>query len=558
MLLNVYQDKPYKIDGMELCKDTICIYFDLHTNRSMFYVNGTVRGYKSISAFRDALDDLAREMWRKNRKKANRKLLVFINDLDVMRMILPDGQQSQAKKRKAGQTYTLEYITEFFVFRNFNIIFNNRTQKITGLYPKFLICEGMAAFLRSLDLPLKDCRYSLAYISKKIFYKDIKAELWEDVKHHRRILRDLQTYQDMQCGNQGGALSSFEGAADIRFQLLHYVHSFDKKSAYPSYFVRDRFFPIGKIRRVVGNVDYRLRQLRRIIHKCDWFKIVIDADSEQENLRLFRDASDMERYLYGVEFWDYQLMIENGIDIFPILEKQKFRIYTTEKTGYMPDCFRKKIVELYEEKNKLPKDSAERFLIKTQLDMIYGKGLQKYDFKSDQEVFKKYLLRGENFLTPAMSMHVVSGVRHEVLKIAQNFCAETQAIDTDGLKLTGELSEIKAFFDAMNQYIIDENRKAGFDSDIGIWDYEYTAENFMQFAPKVYAYQTEGGRLVCKFAGISERHLKRYLRNIDGDPFALWAASGIHAQTCAGWYYLTDTGFFEKIVDFTIEKENEK
>ena len=154
-------------------------------------------------------------------------------------------------------------------------------------------------------------------------------------------------------------------------------------------------------------------------------------------------------------------------------------------------------------------------------------------------------------------MHVVSGVRHEVLKIAQHFCTETQAIDTDGLKLSGELSEIKSFFDAMNQYIIDENRKAGFDSDIGIWDYEYTAEKFMQFAPKVYAYQPAGGRLVCKFAGISERHLKRYLRSIYGDPFALWAASGIHAQTCAGWYYLTDTGFFEKIVDFIIEREKE-
>lgn len=563
MLLSTAKNPPSKSGDVLYMQDLICIYFDLKTNWSMFYINGTVRGFKSLEEFKTEIGGITEEIREKNRSGKKLKAVVFINDLDVVKMILPDGQASNATKSKNGVRYMLEFETDSFQFRNFNIIFNNRTQRIQKLYPDLPICVGMAEFIKSLGLPLKHCRYSLAYVSKRIFYADIKSELWEDTKQNHRMIRDLQTWQDMQAGNQGGALSSFSGASDIRFDILYDIGSYDKKSAYPSYFIRDRFFPVGKITRIIGNASYRLRILRGLIGRRAWFKIVINCAGAIDELALFRTASKTDVFEYGVEFWDYYTLKDCGIDIFNILTLQgvTFRLYATEKTGYMPDCFRRKIIDLYNKKNALPKNSAERFMIKTQLDMIYGKGLQKYDFKTDRDVIRKYTLRGENFLSPAMSMHVVAGVRHEVLKISARFAGDCIAIDTDGVKIdlyTAGEETVSEFFEAVNDFILDANRAAGFDSDIGIWDHEYTAERFIQFAPKVYAYQEQDELPVCKFAGISERHLLKYLQQLDGDPFEIWNRDGIHAKTCNGWHYLTDIGFLENVIDYTIERNDEK
>lgn len=558
MLLSTAKNPPNKSGELLTTRDLICVFFSLKTNWSMFYINGDIIAVKSLEEFKTELQGIADDIAEKDRAGKGLRAVVFINDLDVLRSILPDGQEQNARRKKNDVTYTLEFVTERLVFRNFNVIFNRRAQAVKKIFPDIPICQGMAKFIKSLGLPLKYCRYSLAYVSKRKFYEDIKADLWEDTKEHRRILRDVQTYKDMQCGNQGGALSSFEGSGDVRFEILRGVISYDKKSAYPSYFVQDKFFPIGRIDRIVGNVQYRIGILRGLIRRRSWFKIVAESAEEIPAFKLFRDVSYKERYVYGIEFWDYHTMRDAGLDMFAPLTADgvKFRLYGTRETGYMPDCFRRKIVQLYDQKNALPKNSAEKFLKKTQLDMIYGKGLQKYEFADDQSVFKKYVMRGENFLTPAMSMHVVSGMRHEILKIAWHFAAlgELIALDTDGVKTDGDEAATKEFFEMMNDYIRQKNRDAGFDSDVGIWDHEYTAEKFMQFAPKVYAYSA-CGETVCKFAGIQERHLKKYIRSIDGDPFEVWAREGIHAQTCGGWYYIPDVGFLEKVVPFVIDRE---
>lgn len=560
MLLSTKKNPPNRCGALLTTRDIICIYYDLKTNWSMFYVNGNIRGFKTIGDFQAEIQGIADEVTEKDKAGRGLRCIAFINDLDVVSAILPDGQESGAKKKKSDITYTLELVTDRIVFRNFNTVFNNRTQRIQQLYHGKPICEGMALFIQSLGLPLKYCRYSLAYVSKRIFYQDIKAELWEDTRAHSRILRDVQTYRDMQAGCQSGALSAFSGAQDIRFKVLHDVYSFDKKSAYPSYFVQDKFFPIGKIERIVGNVPYRLRVLRALLATSQWFKIVIESPEEVQEFRNFRDVSEADIFRYGVEFWDFHTLRDAGIDVLEILSRENltFRLYGTKKTGYMPDCFRRKIVQLYEEKNRLPKNSPEKFLKKTQLDMIYGKGLQKYNFETDQEVFKKYVLRGENFLSPAMSMHVVAGMRHEMLKVSDLLGSEVIAIDTDGLKGCGDLERARQIIDDLNAFIIEKNRVAGFDTDCGIWDFEYYAEKFIQFAQKVYAYQVIDESPVCKFAGIAERHLKKYLQQIDGDPFKVWEREGLKAQTCGGWYYLPDIGFIEKKVDYIIKKENEK
>lgn len=555
MILSVAQNPPHRCGDIEVLRDMICIYFDLRISWWQMFCNGKISGGKSAESLQSALEKLGGEIGKKCRKGQQRKAVVFINDLDVTRYILPEGTATKAKKKKAGIEYSIEYITEYFIFRNFNILFNSRSEKISEMFPDVPTCQAMAEFLRMFDLPVKDLRYSLAYITKKVFYKDIKAELWEDTKRERRMLRELKTWQDMQAGNQGGMLSGFAGDSCILFEHLHNIGSFDKKSAYPSYFVQDAFFPIGKVMRIVGGEQYKLRYLKAVASRGKWFKIVIDSEEDIKELMQFKTPNKGE---YGIEFWDAQTLKKCGLSLFDILRGKKFRLYICSRTGRMPDCFRRKIFELYNRKNAIKdKSSPERFLIKTQIDMIYGKGLQKFDFQSDRDVFKKYILRGDNFMTPQMSMHVVAAMRHELVTIASNFESEVVAFDTDGVKL--KMSEenkerIFSFFDAVNDYIKMKNEDAGFPSDIGIWDFEYCASDFIQFAPKVYAYYS--GELHCKFAGISQRHLRKYIGGRSAaEMFAEWEQIGIDAQTGGGWCYIPEIkSFIEQKVDYKILK----
>lgn len=562
MLLSIAKHPPHHCGEIQILRDKITAFFDMRVNWWQCCINGTVKAGKDADSFQALLSDITAEIISKSRAGTKRKAIIFINDLDCTRMILPDGQKTSAKKVKAGIEYSMEYDTDSIIFRNFNVLFNNKTEKIMKMFPGFTCCVGMQKFLDMFGLPITELRYSLAYLTKKTFYADIKEELWQNTRMHRRILRDIATYSDMQAGNQGGMLSSFSGDNCIIFKVLNNVASFDKKSAYPSYFINDKYFPIGKICRVTGAENYKKIMLADAIKKRQWFKIVIADDlSYMPELQIFKTP---EKELYGIEFWDYRIIQKCGIDILGLLSGKKWRLYRCTFTGYMPDCFREKIIKLYDRKNAIvSKDDPERFLIKTQLDMLYGKGLQKYEFATDQDVFRKYLLRGENFLTPQMSMHVVAAMRHELLTVAGYFGKDCFAYDTDGVKIDvspGQLKDITAFFDKINAYIKDKNAAAGFNSDIGIWDFEYMARRFIQFAPKVYAYEEYGGGVVCKFAGVAERYTKKYIGDKTPDElFSMWSSHGLDLQTCAGWCFVPEKKWFIELKnDYKLLKESEE
>ena len=559
MILSIAKYPPHHCGDIQILRDKITAFFDMRVNWWQCCINGNIKAGKDADSFQALLSEISAEISSKSRAGTKRKAVIFINDLDCTRMILPDGQKTTAKKVKAGIEYSMEYDTDSIIFRNFNILFNNKTEKVMKMFPGYPCCVAMQKFLDMFDLPLTDLRYSLAYLTKKTFYKDIKSDLWENTRMHRRILRDRATYNDMQAGNQGGMLTSFSGDNCILFQILKNVASFDKKSAYPSYFITDRYFPVGKVIRVTGAENYRKLQLADAIRKKQWFKIVIECELSDPEMQIFKTPG---AGLYGIEFWDYRVLQKCGIDIFALLTGKKWRLYRCTFTGYMPDVFRRKVIQLYERKNAIEdKNDPERFLIKTQLDMLYGKGLQKYDFATDQDVFKKYVLRGENFLLPQMSMHVVAAMRHELLTVAGYFGADCFAYDTDGVKIRlddpGQLDKESEFFAKINGYIMDKNKAAGFVSDIGIWDHEYTARRFIQFAPKVYAYEDSSGKVTCKFAGVAERYTKKYLGDKTPDEiFDMWERHGLDLQTCAGWMYVPEKKWFIELKnDYKILKE---
>lgn len=552
MLLPVSKNPPHKCGKVYLLRDIITLYFDLRLNWWQSCINGTLKAGKDADSMRKYLAEIEDEMMKKNRSGQIRKAIIFVNDLDVVRCVLPDGETTSRRKDKKLE-FSLEVESDHFVFRNFNILFNRRTEKVAEMFPHMALSRSMSEYIKSFDLPLSQIRFSLAYITKKIFYKDIKAELWEYARENHLILKNPDYYADMQAGSQGGALSMFK-PEDLQ-KIFYGVLSFDKKTAYPSYFVKDKYFPIGKIVKINLMPHKRIEQIRYRLAAGKWIKVVIEPEEEIEELRNFRSP---KKRLYGLEFWDFAILEKCGIDFYKILEKYPFRLYISEKTGYMPECFRRKIIELYNLKNaERCKSSPKRFLYKTQLDMLYGKGLQKYDFKTRRDLFKKYVLRGDNFLQPQMSMHVVAAMRHEMMLVVGHFGADCISFDTDGAKIVGDPGEIAEFFEKMNGYIMIKNEEAGFPSDIGIWDFEYEAERYIQFAPKVYAYQVVDECPVCKFAGLSERSLRKYLEKIEGDPFEVWQRDGIQTETGGGWLYIPEIpGFLEIKQKYCIKKDD--
>lgn len=563
MLLPISKNPPHKIGDLHFLRDIITVYFDMRINWWQACTNGIVSADKDVETFENYVENLKAEIIKKCRKDEKRRAIIFINDLDVTHFILPSGEKTQATKTKAGITYSLEYNTEFFCFRNFNIICNSKTEKVAQLFPGKPLCAAMSDFIKMFDMPIINIRYSLAYITKRVFYQDIKNELWQDTVKAHRIPRTRQLYYDMLAGSSSGLLSSFSDGENI-FKVLHSIGSFDKRSAYPAYFVHDKYFPIGRVYEVCGTDSFRTASMRDAIRRGQWFKIVIDSDSEIEELKMFRDVGKLaawySEFVYGVEFWDEKILQKCGVDLAETINGKKFRIYRTEKTGYMPQCFREKIVYLYNIKNAIKdKNAAQRYLIKTQIDMIFGKGLQKYDFLTDADVFRKFVCRGDNFLLPQMSMHVVSAMRHELLTAAAHFSGSVTAFDTDGIKIDFAKMDKNAaieYFEKMNEYIMEKNRAAGFYCNIGTWDFEYTAENFIQFAPKVYAYKDETG-LKCKFAGVPERFLKKAIKNVPCETlFEKWENEGLSIEIGAGWCFLPERKIFiEQKTNYEIRKE---
>ena len=552
MLLSVSKHPPHKVGSVYMLRDIITLYFDLRLNWWQSSCNDAISKGKDIDSMKDYLAAIHKEMQQKNRSGQLRKAVVFVNDLDVVRCVLPDGETVSRRKDKKLE-FSLEIETDFFVFRNFNILFNRKTEKCAEMFPGVALCRAMAAYIKSFDLPITQMRFSLAYISKKIFYKDIKKELWEFARENSLILKSPDYFMDMHAGAQGGALSMFQ--PEQLQKVFYNVLSFDKKSAYPSFFIKDKFFPTGKIIKLNLMPKKKIEMLRLRLGAGKWCKVVIEPPEIIPELAQFKTPKKM---LYGLEFWDFDTLKRSGIDYNAFLERYPFRLYISESTGYMPRCFREKIMKLYRLKNaERNKNSPKRFLYKTQLDMLYGKGLQKYDFKSRNDLFKKYVLRGENFLQPQMSMHVVAAMRHEILLVVSHFSSGCISFDTDGVKLQGDPDEIKRFFDLWNDFIMLQNEKAGFPSDIGIWDFEYEAERFIQFAPKVYAYQCCDECIVCKFAGMSERALGKYMQQINGDPFEVWQRDGIQAETGGGWLYIPEIpGFLEIKQKYSIRKDD--
>lgn len=427
----------------------------------------------------------------------SQKSVVFDSHLHIICRLYLGG----SKMKESGDPLT--YIYGNTEFRSFGALFKDQNVKLlTDLYPETPISIAMCKFIDRLGSPNK-VKYTLAYYAKMFFYEDIKEELWEDTKANKHYFYDIKTYKDMMCGNKAGVLRKPQRSIYAENILM-----FDKRSAYPSALVNDDCYPIGKIVEVKNStLKNTYYWIGRKMEKREWFKIIIDTDDEFISKELYFD--DVQNK-FGFDYSDIVFMYNNDIEsfknVFKAMNKYPYRVYKTQKTGYLNKAFRERIIETYNNKQKLEKGTFERWMNKTMLNMVYGKGLQDYGFTDIRAVVDHYKGRGDNYLTPEMSNHCNAVVRNEILSALMFFGEDAVYYDTDGTEVR-ESPKAYEYFEKRNQEIIEANRKAGFNSDIGTWDFDGKADKFIAIRAKMYAYE-KNGELTLKLAGLGNKEKK--------------------------------------------------
>lgn len=502
-------------------KDLVCLHSDPVSTEWEVYINGQVttgKYYPALFHFIDQIAEASRNRKHKQIAKDSSRLIIFADRLTILEKLIDDVCNVQTSARfdaHINHDIVFEITTDKIQFRNWEALANDRVVNLRPLYPGKRDCEVMAETIKTFASPCYKVRYSLAHMTQKEFYRPILGQ----VRSERGCTNweSLDCFENANRGSRAGLYARFSSESDVCWKMHRNVHSYDKKSAYPSIFVNDAKFPIG---RAAQHRSRKMQWLDRCLDKDTWFKIIIKSD--------FPFGAAMSTWkttgenTYGLEYYDYQSIIylgwEDRLRIWLENHDEEWCIMTSEDTGYLSPAFRSRIIELYDLKNEIhDKNDPLRRKYKTMIDMIFGKGIQRRSYTNLSELNDYFYRHSDIVLMPHQSMHAISAVKYELMWL-NSFAREGEvlAFDTDGIKYAewADLSHINR----MNQLIIEKNRRAGFpESDIGLWEHEYTANRFVQFKTKCYAYDT-GDKIHWKIAGVHKQELERFLGEIDGDP----------------------------------------
>ena len=483
-----------------------CAYIDVKNKRSsVFCDNGDLNEFDGYRIC-DFINMSARTV-------------CFVPSVKMIRLIYPGGETSGEEYFKNNDSDILFYKYGNCEFRSFGALIGMQsTKKLKEMYPEYDYAVAMYKYLCNLGDPAK-IKYTLAYQAKKMFYQDIKGDLWEERKEKKKYYWDEQTYWDMYSGTKSGMLSHYYS------KYIEDVLMFDIRSAYQSVMINDDKFPIGKIVKIdCKNVEYKIMKIRKYLNTGKWFKVVFDG-----KINDFARYFDSRTGKTGVEYYNFKVLeISDCMEEFiNLLREKDFCLYYSKEDGYINDLVRDKVAQLYNKKQELKKDSFERYITKTEGETIYGKGIQYREFKNLYDIQDHYKGRGENYFTPEMSLHCAAKIEYEMSKAVIN--TDSEYFDTDGIKVANNQKAID-YFNSENQRIRELNKKAGYDIDIGTWKFEGKADRMLIFSPKIYIYECNG-EIEFKAAGVDNDYKDRVLNSIKGDKIMFLRIHGFPTMT---------------------------
>lgn len=442
----------------------------------------------------------------------SKKSLIFINYLYYIKQRYPGGKAVGEDYTKYNQEETVAYEYGNTIFRNIACFLSGQSEMLLkDMYPDVPITIAMRNFIESFNVNPEKVKYTLGYNIKKIFFADIKDHLWEEKKKNKAYYYDVGTYNDMMVANKAGALSDVHIYAED-------VLCYDKRSAYASVLVNDDKFPIGQERKIdFDDPEYALSLAKRYIGDGTYFKIVLDYPVEG-----FEIFYEEEVGKTGLEYENFIDLIEDG-KLYEFFSKiTNGRLYHCLKTGYLDDVFREYIVNAFENKEKT--SGVTKFFEKTKINILYGKGIQKYDFKDKYEMQRHYKGRGENYLQPEQSLHCQAVLLHEIHNAIRNNVAIYW--DTDGIKVKNT-PEARKYFEEQNRIIMQKNKAAGFDSEIGTWKLEAEARRFISFGCKHYIIEKNDRSCKMTWSGMSQKDQQKVLNMLGADKIHTAATKGL-------------------------------
>ena len=536
----------------------------------------------------------------KEKRRENARLLVFCNELDCLKALIRSrcGEADPiGEKERFGMRHINYLMTHNLIFANFNVLSNSSADRVHQMIGKETKLESCVALLEEMSSDWTKIRWSLAHKAQQDFYRPISSRIWNETKHHPTMdlkwwYLNIDIYRHMFAGSAAGLLARFDGKnRSLARKVKHDVLSFDKSSAYPSVFVSDDKFPLGLITEERENKAAKIIECSR---SGRWFKITIDTPDLIPELLMFRSVDDSG---YGIEYYDYLILKRQGrLDaLFRQLNEHydEFHLYTSDYTSYLSDTFRLAILKAFSRKAEITdRSDPRRYYIKTQIDMLFGKGLQKIPAETTRELNKVFRGRGDKYLRPEHSMHAVARVRYELYNIVTDIFqrgGEVIAFDTDGFKaVDGEVvrdvvleanqrersrleraldisGELEILEDAVciewndkpirdldpENVLIREHLRQYLECGIGTWDMEYRAQIFIQIGTKQYIWiDAATGKLESKTAGISKLDFWRAMNGIgkqDEDLFEYLAENKIEFQRKRGYIFDPDDEAYDEV-----------
>lgn len=409
----------------------------------------------------------------------NNNAKVYINDVNIIAALIPNGTIDGVKMMNETSKEYIKYTVKRCVLESFSVKCPSdwNPELLKQIYKTETITDGMIEHIEYMG-GTRRLSKTIASYSIKIFFSDIKDELWKDKKSRKAYINTVKEFNLLHAGCKKGCLTKPKS-----LKKYDNVTEWDIKTAYGAAFVYDNKFPIGK-QRVTKDVKKFIEELK----KGNNVKFVCyDKIPEIENV-----VSD-----YGLSFWDehnkmtalelYDIIDikKLGVDFGKIFKKYDCTFITYDETGYTNRVFANKYVDVFEEKNYYEKGTPERSFIKAQTEHVYGKAIQKRYFTEDKEVIRHYKGRGENYITPQMANHASACVRHQIFQAIFDLGEDVLYFDTDGIKVK-ENERTRSYFEQRNNIVKEQMKLAGFeDTVLGTWEDERFDE-FIAVRPKIY------------------------------------------------------------------------